>query len=160
MNRATITYHGADLSVPEFLVSLWPHDLPLKKFPSFCGAGDGIRDIIVPEKVRGAILSPACFIHDIDWALAPSRSVYHFIMSNVHFLFNNRALVEAQLRKGTAQRTIALHLCNLYAFAVTSPIGWRNYRPEGTSDWMENLVLKSKLKRLAEASLGISEAYA
>jgi len=157
MNRSTIKYAGADLSVPEFLVDLWPYDMPLNKFPTFCGAGDGLGDSIVPDKVRGVILTPACFVHDIDWALSSSRSVYHFVMSNVYFLFNNRAMAHAQLKEGTTKYKIVMHLCNFYAVVVTSPIGWKNYTPEGTDIWDINLVVKSKLKRLAEAHLGIKQ---
>jgi hypothetical protein len=153
MSRVTISYCGAELTVPEFLSDLWPFDLPLSRFPSYCGAGEGPGDWIVPEKVRGAILSPACFIHDVDWALAPSRDPYHFVMSNVYFWQNNRALVKAQLREKSGQYIMALHLCNLYAAVVTTPLGWRSYTPIGESNWKENAEVKQKLNRLAMANL-------
>jgi hypothetical protein len=153
MSRATIIYHDAELSAPEFLVDLWPHDMHLEMWPTYCGAGDGLGDWIVPDKIRSANVRPACFLHDVDWALAPSRSAQYFVISNYYFWCNLRALVKVQLTEGTGQYKMALHLCNLYAAVVTCPLGWKNFQPEGTTVWDANPTVQQKLHRLAMASL-------
>lgn len=142
-----------EVNGPEWLSEVWPADMPLRNWPTFCGAGDGIGDFVVPDRVRTAIVAPACFIHDIEWATGDIKNPYDFVMSNVHFYFNLRAMCSGQLT-GTKLR-IALHLCGVYALVVTSPIGWRNYEPCG-KDWKTNVIVKDRLKRLARAHLGLT----
>jgi hypothetical protein len=155
MNRSTIIYQGAELSVPEFLVDLWPHDLAIEDWPTFCGAGDGPGDWIVPDKARGVYFTPACFIHDIDWALAPSRLAHSFVISNYYFWCNLRALTKIQTRESTTRQKMLLHLNNLYAAVVTTPLGWRNFHPLCEPDWTKNSEVKGKLNKLAMASLEV-----
>jgi len=52
MNFVKISYWGADLTIPDFLEPLWPHDLPPEAWPTFCGAGQGWGDAIVPGLAR------------------------------------------------------------------------------------------------------------
>lgn len=152
----TIDYLGAQLRVPDFLVDLWPHEMEWKQWPTFCGAGDGLGDWIVPDRVRGAILAPACFIHDVEWAIAGDRGVYAFLMANLHLTINNRQCVSVQIpNTEKVRKRMALHLCNLYGAMVCTPFGWRNFHPCGTVAWEKNLTVQDKLRRLARANLGL-----
>lgn len=154
MNTKKIYCWTAELIVPEDLVDIWPHSLPLPWWPTYCGAGEGIGDRLVPDKLRRAYLQPACFIHDIEWALAPSRNPVDFVSSNFHFWLNLRSLVISQIPKSEPRRLKeALHLCNFYVLVVTSPIGWRNFRPEGTTIFNLNQDVKEKVHKLAMACI-------
>lgn len=151
MTTSTIIYAGAILEVPDFLVDLWPHELPLSDWPTYCGAGDGLGDRIVPDSIWGARVCPACFIHDIDWAIADG-SYRAFQAANNRFKRNLVALTDAQLYSQV--RIAAKIRCNTYWLVVSSPVGWRNYEPSG-SDPYTNPVVKDKLFRLARAKLRI-----
>ncbi len=97
MQSVALVVESITLIVPEFLVEWWPHHLPLDRFPSFCGAGTGVGDVIVPEKNWGLSMSPACFVHDICWPIAqPTWADFH--QSNSMFMHNCQALVEARSR--------------------------------------------------------------
>ncbi len=56
-------------------------------YPSFCGAGKGIGDKIIPEKMYGLKVSPACHIHDDMWDKA-SDTFFEFMLTNMIFIFN------------------------------------------------------------------------
>ncbi len=67
----------------------------MDEFKSYCGAGEGIGDLIVPEKLFGLKISPACFVHDNMWDNAePTWKYFHF--SNSIFLSNMIAIIETQ----------------------------------------------------------------
>lgn len=93
-----IEYAGAEIEIPKFLLRYWPHNLPLAKWPSFCGAGQGLGDTIVPDELCGVRIAAACFIHDIDWAISDSTDTW-FLKSNARFFFNLRSLLIANSRK-------------------------------------------------------------
>ena len=64
-------------------------------FTSYCGAGKGLGDIIVPETIWGLRISPACFVHDFMWADAnPTWEEFH--ASNAIFLRNIISLIMGQ----------------------------------------------------------------
>ena len=90
----TIRYLGATLVIPAFLPPLWPYQMPIEKWPTFCGAGDGIGDKIVPDRIHGVQMAPACFTHDIEWAVTPN-TLKAFMLANWHFLRNCLALIDA-----------------------------------------------------------------
>lgn len=58
IETTVITYGGAQIEIPEFLKDYWPLDQPLEEWPSFCGAGEGLGDKIVPEHICGVCVSP------------------------------------------------------------------------------------------------------
>lgn len=67
----------------------------ISDFKSACGAGEGVGDWIVPERVLGLSVSPACFVHDTMWDKAePTWEYFHF--SNSVFLSNILSLIETQ----------------------------------------------------------------
>lgn len=64
----------------------------IKKYPAFCGAGKGAGLWLVPEKMWGLIVSPACHNHDDMWDKA-KRNYFAFIITNIIFLFNILMLI-------------------------------------------------------------------
>lgn len=142
----TIDYRGATLEAPDWLAPLWPHDLHMDNWPSFCGAGEGVGDWLVPESLYGACISPACFIHDIDFACNP-RTRSAFQSANNRFARNIEALVAVQLTG--AQRYFATAGAVRYWFFVTM-FGWKHFNPEGINPW-QNKTVREKLNRLAKS---------
>lgn len=79
---------GVPLIVP--LVGGKPLEFPWdkwEKFPTYCGAGRGIGDLVVPDVIFGLKVSPVCFIHDVDFALGPP-TWEGFHAANYRFLNN------------------------------------------------------------------------
>lgn len=150
----TIDYLGARMLVPEFLVPLWPQTLHLDDWPTYCGAGDGIGDWLVPDLIHGSRVCPACFVHDIDWSIADG-SVEQFHKANKRFLANLKALVA--LQSTGVKRYWSYLRCHTYAMVVDSCIGRKSYNPTGNQDPYTNIEVKAKLRRLARASLRIPE---
>ena len=154
MNSHVITeYAGAHVEVSAFLVPLLPHDLPLKDWPTYCGAGKGFGDWLVPDLIPGAYIQFPCFQHDIDWALADG-SKDDYWKANARFLRNLRTMVRAQIADEDSLEK-GLYDCEWYYMGVSSPIGWSCYHPSG-QDWRTNPVVKEKLHRLSCRDLGIS----
>jgi hypothetical protein len=94
METTTVNYAGAELDVPLFIANDWPFDLPLTAWPSFCGAGKGFGDWVVPDVVCGVLSSCVCYEHDCSWAVAPVNFP-GFLAANVRFYKNLRSLVLA-----------------------------------------------------------------
>ena len=77
------------------LVPYGSRDLPdtLESFPDACGPGQGIGELVVPEKLLGLRVTPACWIHDLSWSVA--RPFYDdYVQSNSVFLANMVSLIE------------------------------------------------------------------
>jgi hypothetical protein len=140
----TIEYLNATLEVQEWLVPLWP-DISIDQFPTFCGAG-GIGDIFVPDTLYGANISPACFIHDIDFACSVHTRA-DFVTHNNRLAKNAKALVDVQLTG--VERTLATAGVVRYWFFCMA-FGWIHFRPEGTNPW-SNKTVRERLNRLAKA---------
>lgn len=151
---------GAKLEVYDFLADLWPHNLPLKKWPSFCGAGCGIGDLIVPDTLFfGHLhLAPACYMHDVEWILCdPTIKAFH--AANDRLRRNLKALADAQLCSpwnGIAKALIA----NEYHFAVDT-VGWLHFKTMefdkvNTPDPLDNPSVRDKIHRLARVAYGIN----
>jgi len=151
MNYVKIDYLGAQLEIVDWLAAMWPHDLPLDKWPSFCGAGRGIADWVVPESLYGAIVAPACLGHDIDWIVAPD-SYWGFQTANNRFLRNLNALCKIQLN---GWQYIASKFGCLRYWSVVSTIGLNHFEPSYVLDTypMDNTDIGQKLHRLAMARL-------
>lgn len=87
-------------------------------FDSYCGAGDGFGDNIVPDKIWGIPVSPACFIHDYMWKYAePSWRDFHH--SNSIFLHNLNELIRSQ-SKSTILKKFRMYRAVSYYNAVDS----------------------------------------
>lgn len=92
METAWMTVDDVRFIVPAFLVDLWPYHLRLADFPTFCGAGAGIGDMLVPESAWGLKLSSVCFIHDLSWAVAAATWA-EFHQANTMMLYNTLRLI-------------------------------------------------------------------
>lgn len=162
MNYGTVTYFGAVLIVPEFLIPLFPVDLPSDKWPTFCGAGEGAGDALISDSPWGVHFNPACFTHDIDWAITP-YTVSEFIRANWHFFRNCLSLVLAS-KKSRWRRFLALLSCLRY-FAGVSTFGLYCFLtsevvPFDDGDPFRHPVVRSRLKRLARADMGLADEIA
>ena len=67
--------------------------LCLNSFPDSCGPGHGWLEKIIPEKIYGLRISPACWIHDKSWSIAKATKE-DFHLSNCLFLWNIAVLLE------------------------------------------------------------------
>jgi hypothetical protein len=144
-----VEYHGAVICVPYFLERMLPEALPLQHWPTFCGAGNGFGDRIVPDWVKRVCISPECFVHDIDWAIADG-SWRAFQAANNRFLKNLISRFLSVLNGMMLVRSLSWAVG--YWFVVSSPVGWLNYCPCGKA-WDENPVVREKLHRLIMAEI-------
>jgi hypothetical protein len=143
---------GTTLEGPDWLAEIWPTDLPLNLWPTFCGPSSGIGDVLVPDRIYGAHIAPACFIHDIEFSITPKK-ILPFILVNLRFRRNLLRLVALQL-KGEKVYPLAVLRCHTYTAAVMYP-GWRYFMPTPTPRWQDNPTVKEKLQRLAYADMGV-----
>lgn len=153
MNYVSVIYRGAKLTIPEWLAPLWPYDLPLHRFPSFCGAGDGFGDAVVPEDIFGVCISPACFIHDVDWACSPD-TIREFLAANFRLAKNIRALVLASALPWWKKEIAVARAYGLW-FTAVSTVGALCFDPMGESfeSPLDNPEIQKKLRRLATARI-------
>ena len=146
-----IECHRAQLEVHIWLVGLWPQHLPLRDWPTYCGAGNGIGDWLIPDDFGPAHISPACFIHDLDYALLPRewwpfQQANNRLYSNIVELCKVQCVTNEELAKGkrNAMR---------YWIAV-SVFGWRHFTPGDPNPW-KNPTVRDRLNRLAKAQAGL-----
>lgn len=65
------------------------------KMPSYCGAGKGFGDFIVPDTAYFLKISAACFYHDLCWDFAkPTWEEFH--TSNSIFLSNINSIIKTK----------------------------------------------------------------
>ena len=77
-----------DTYFPSHIYEQWRPDI----LGSYCGAGTGIGDLIVPETVWGLYVTLACYIHDDMWEYAaPTRE--DFDQSNDVFRRNINSII-------------------------------------------------------------------
>lgn len=146
----TINYLGAALEVQSWLKPLWPYDMPFGNWPTFCGAGDGIGDWLVPDEIDGADISPACLVHDLDFATLP-RKWWLFQQANNRLYCNIIALIDTQI-VDKQQLSNAYKKARRYWIAV-SLFGWFHFAPESENPW-QNSIVRDRLNRLAKAQIG------
>jgi hypothetical protein len=138
MEVVPIEFDGVMLTAP--LIGGFEMEMPHKTFEEFgayCGAGKGFFNWIVPEKIFGIIVSPACYIHDVMNAIAdPTWEEFHQC-SDV-FYDNLLSIVRAKQPppKGDRNRFNRYYRIVLYFSAVDSTAGayifWKNRsKPEG-----------------------------
>ena len=145
MTTTTIQYHGVELQVPPGLAPVLPSEcLPMAKWPSFCGAGDGVGNRLVSDYIQGISIKVVCYIHDIEWATTTdTREAFH--AANRRFFRNLVALLNDRL--SGSQLLWGINEAALYYFAVNSFIGWKNFSPIG-GPFEENPVVKDRCRKL------------
>lgn len=143
-----IVYQKVQILVPDYLLQLWPHDLPLDGWPSYCGAGDGWGDKLIPEVICGVPSSCICFIHDNMWAVAEDTFIAA-MKSNWTMYKNLNAFVLANYDQTKYQRSEVEAVCMIYLIGTIIGIR-RNFSPDGTADDpFSSPTVRSRLKRLA-----------
>lgn len=118
-------FDGVDLIRPSGAF-MWPSS-SFEGFPECCGPGGnwGTFERMIPEKVLGMVVSPACFIHDVMWSgKEKSWAVFH--ASNSVLLTN---LLEINKKKGGYWLIQMVRIPFLVAgfIAATSPVGAARY---------------------------------
>ena len=89
--------YGYVMRVPAFLESVYP-SIKYDEIPRFCGAGNGIGELVVPDSILGVNIRLACFYHDLCWAIAPPNWG-NFHISNSAFRDNIDYILEAESNK-------------------------------------------------------------
>lgn len=92
MKTKKLHIDGVTLIVPESYRARYSL---LDHFPSCCGAGDGIGNMLVPETMYFLRISAACYIHDLCWKIAENTWA-DFHQSNYIFLVNILAIIRAK----------------------------------------------------------------
>lgn len=78
-------------------------------YPSKCGAGQGLGDLIVPETIFGLPISPVCHIHDTMFEIADATwEDFHY--ANSIFLHNILSTIQCK-----SESVILEHLRNYRA---------------------------------------------
>jgi hypothetical protein len=132
METRKIIYDGVSLIVP--IIDGCPLTMPHRGFDDFdtyCGAGKGIGDLIVPDDIFGVVISPACYIHDKMWLYCEptwrdfhhSNSVFfHNILSIIDY-FAPPVCDEEEVRTERYARAVTYYTAVDSAFGPT--IFWR-----------------------------------
>jgi hypothetical protein len=121
MDTTLIKFNGIQYQTPEGFEFL---DKSLDEYPSFCGAGHGIGDKIVPEKIGGMPCSHICHIHDESWEECEPTKVA-FVKSNLMFGYNLGVYLSTG--KGLLATIWRLIKGAGYVVAV-STIGWKIFK--------------------------------
>lgn len=104
-------YHGANLHLLSEIAEIFPTDLPLDRWPSYCGAGRK-GDRLVPEYVCGVCVSCVCYLHDIDWAVADGWR--ESLQANTRLYTNLKNLVLANYDESHYTKLDVEFLCLTY----------------------------------------------
>ncbi len=117
-----LRYFGITYLTPDNFEFL---DKDIDMYPSFCGAGSGIGDKVVPETIGGMRCSHICHAHDESWDDA-NDTLNGFVLSNAIFGFN--LMVYLASGKGNwFKKSWRMFKGSLYVAAV-STIGWKIFK--------------------------------
>lgn len=122
MKIKLIKFHNIKYLVPEEFEFL---NLPIQRYPSFCGAGKGIGDLIVPETIGGMKCSHICHVHDESFYLC-SPTYAGFTKSNIMFAFNLAVYLSSK-KSGFFKTSWRLVKGCVYVIAV-STFGWKFFK--------------------------------
>ena len=93
-------------------------------YESYCGAGKGLGDTIVPETMYGMRISHICHIHDVSWEVSDG-GLSDFAISNAMFLFN--LIIFVTRKSNILLRYARACRCVTY-FKAVNKIGWPIYK--------------------------------
>lgn len=124
----------------------------LEAFPDCCGPGRGIGQLVVPERIWGLRISPACYIHDDDWDTAPP-SWDAFRAANSRFLENINNIISYSssffiLRLLRHSRAATYYT----AVSVAYSIFWKLKQRQIANGRWPGMVLPRNIKSLVPAS--------
>jgi len=99
---------------------MWPHH-KFSGFPECCGAGEGMGEKVVPEKILDMSVSPACYVH--DWMfLYGDRDWQGFHHANSIFL-NNLLSINEKRGGNWFLRKLRIPLITGWFISVSSVAG-------------------------------------
>ncbi len=93
-------------------------ELPFKDRQGKCGAGEGLAEKIVPDRILGLWIRPACSIHDFMQGVGNTHE--DFKESNRVFHYNLYRIIK---EKGGWLKYPRYVIATGYYIAVASPIG-------------------------------------
>ena len=122
MKTKVVNFDGVDLRIPDDPDFGWPHET-FKGFPTCCGPGKRWGNWLVPDRIVGLIISPACWVHDVMFAFHV-KSWTNFYYANGVFLANMMEInrVNSRTKIGAFARKPIIYA---YVKAVTTTIGAR-----------------------------------
>jgi len=115
-------FHGIKYLIPDGFEFL---DKNIIEYPSFCGAGKGIGDKIVPEFISNMRCSHICHVHDESWDMARAKYI-DFMLGNLVFAYNLFVYLSS-VRGGFFRRKLKA-LCGIAYVTAVSTIGWRIFK--------------------------------
>ena len=122
MKTKTLEFNGVEYIVP---VDFTFVDTFIFRYPTFCGAGEGIGDMIVPETIGGMRISHICHCHDESWKACDPRLVA-FIKTNMMFGYN--LSVYLSTGDGGFWKTAWRVVKGAAYVGVVSVIGWKIFK--------------------------------
>jgi len=84
MKTKRLEFHKVNYLVPADFIFV---DTFIFRYPSACGADEGIGDKVVPEKIGGMKISHICAVHDYCWEVC-EPTLSGFAKSNAMFGHN------------------------------------------------------------------------
>jgi len=125
MDTTVSSFDGCELVVP--IINGQPLHFPHKDFGCFdtyCGAGSGIGDLIVPDVIYEVPVSVACYIHDMMWRYC-APTVEDFNQSNLTFFENIVRIITyfVPIAKNDKYRVSRYQRAATYYAAVQTGIG-------------------------------------
>lgn len=143
-----IIYCDVKIDIHPLLAAVFPFHIPPEAWPSYCGAGSGIGDRIVPEKIKMVVVSCLCADHDVRWSTC-ENSWFAAIQENFVFYKNLRNFVLALRDPEKYSKSSVEAACFRWFLAVC----WgarHHFNPLGGGD-NGNIETAAKLKKLAIA---------
>ena len=147
---AEIEYSGAKLNIHPLLALVWPYDFPYQKWPTFCGAGSGLGDRIIPEYICKVRVSCVCGDHDIRWSVSED-SFAEALKANWILYQNLRVFVWQNCDKTKYKKSTIEFWC-LWWFRAVCWGAMFHFSPLGGGD-TGNPEVNEKLARLDAAIL-------
>jgi len=152
-----IERYGAVLNLPDFLIKYLPqtNDFPLNAWPTYCGAGDGIGDKVIPDTELEVKFSICCLGHDIEWSGLFKQSRIHMCESNWRLMKNIKSLLEANVDYHKYNDKDIQRVYRTFFWGVMWGGMFHYYVSEElrqpVSNPMNHPVVKEKVDRLTEA---------
>lgn len=147
MKTVKIDYAGATIEVLDFVADRWPFELPSDKWPTFCGAGSGLGEKLVPDQIFGISVSHLCFDHDCGFCTGPdTQEAWH---AHNKRLYRNLVATIIASDLPRKEMIMAVNECAAFFLAVESPFGYAAFSPSG-EDIETNIALQEKFKRLTD----------
>ena len=112
MKTKLIKIEGVELVVMDYYR---PPFTKLKDYKNCCGAGEGLGEKLVPDKILGLSISVVCHIHDFDFENSPPKwSAFH--AASFRFVRNIYAIIRAKSNWGMG--LLRTMIASVYFYSV------------------------------------------